>query len=531
MKIILLRVASFYKNTLSPLDHPFFAPSALGVLFSQLKNNGYDVLQEDLSIRAHRNIFDKGAPRHLCYELFFQKERIIQYAKSGSDDVLENELKMLLDSAEIKKADIFLLSVPESPYNPSNILFAFALAKFLKKTYSSQIVVGGDTVALTALKTEYDTDGIIDYIVIGQGEEAVLEIIDRIKYNKDRQKPNETIGMRGVDSNKIIIPDFSGLPLEKYRLSFLDFKYFSSCKMLRDFFASDTSMLLFQFTKGCPNRCAFCSASKSHLGPILQPEEVVSALQALQKKFNPTGYFFLNDTINISKTYIERICDLICEKELDILWTACAHVNGLDEEVIAKMRRAGCIRLILGMETASPGLLRRVNKGISIPELEKALKLLSKYGIWSGVEVICGLPHETEEDINETIDFLLNNKNDIDMVYAAVFDLREGSLMYEYPREYLIENIRELNLYREEGSRASNITNFVKFGFDEIDGLRWPDKQKQMRHSYERVQRETHTLRYPNSFLGEHLLFYLYSKFNDKNVIKQNFYEIAPYIP
>ncbi len=290
-------------------------------------------------------------------------------------------------------------------------------------------------------------------------------------------------------------------------------------------------MLLFQFTKDCPNRCAFCSASKNPLGSILHPEEIVSALYALQKKYNPTGYFFLNDTINISKTYIERICDLICEKELGILWTACAHVDGLDEEVIAKMRQAGCIRLILGMETASPSLLRRVNKGISMPELEKALKLLSKYGIWSGVEVICGLPHETEEDINATVDFLLNNKKYIDMVYAAVFDLREGSLMYEYPRDYGIENIRELNLYREDGSNASNITNFVKFGFDEINGLRWPDKQKQMRHSYERVQRETHTSRYPNSFLGEHLLFYLYSRFNDKNVIKQNFYEIAPDIP
>ncbi len=161
MKIILLRVASFYKNTLSPLDHPFFPPSGLGVLFSQLKDNGYDVLQEDLSIRAHRNIFDKRASTRLWYELFFQKERIIQYAKSGSDDVLENELKILLDSTGIKGADIFLLSVPESPYNPSNILFTFALAKLLKKTYSSQIVVGGDTVAVTSLKTRYDTGTIL----------------------------------------------------------------------------------------------------------------------------------------------------------------------------------------------------------------------------------------------------------------------------------------------------------------------------------------------------------------------------------
>jgi hypothetical protein len=529
-KLVLLRTVGFYKNTPALFEHPFFPPAALGVLFSQLKSNGYEVRQDDLSIRVHRNIFDKCADIKFRHELFFQKERIIQYGKSGNDVEVENELEALLGVAGIGGADIFLLSIPESPSNPSNILFAIALAKFLKKKHSSYIVIGGDPPSVSLLNTQYDPSGIIDYIVIGKGEKAVLEVVDRIIYNKDNRKPGEVIVLSHLGGDTIVVPDFSGLPLEQYRLSFPDYKDFFSHEILKDFFASDTSMLLFQFTDGCPNKCAFCSSSGGRMGPMLNPEEVVDALARLQAKFNPTGYFFLSDTVNVSKAYIERICDLICERGLNILWTACARVNGLDEETIAKMRRSGCIRLVIGMETASPVLLRKVNKGITIRELEKVLQLAAKYGIWIGLEIICGLPQETGEDINATIEFLLENKEYIDMAYVAMFDLREGSLMHIHPQEYGIENIRELNLYKKENSDASNETNFVKFGFDEINGLRWDNKQKQMRDSFSRVRSAVHTTPYPNPFLGEHLLFYLYSKFKDKSVVKQTFYELAKHM-
>ncbi len=528
--IKLLRTVGFYKNTPAPLEHPFFPPLALGILFSQLKKAGYTISQDDLSIRVHHSIFDKNSNQRFKYELFFQKMRILQYGRTGADDEVEHELETLLCSAGIDGADIFLLSVPESPQNPSNILFLIALAKFLKKKYHAHIVVGGDPVSINLLHDHYDVRAIIDYIVIGKGEIAVLEAVEGIIQNRDNPESGEVSVLLRHRTEKIVVPDFSDLALNKYQLSFLDYRDFSSNGIVRDFFTSGTSMLLFQFTNGCPSKCAFCSASGQRMGPLLKPEEVVDALDRLQRQCNPTGFFFLSDTVNISKVYIKRICELIIKNDLNILWTACARVDGLDEEILAKMRAAGCIRLVIGMETASTALLGNVHKGISIQELEKVLPLASKYGIWIGLEVICGLPHETDDDINATIDFLLENKDHIDMTYVAVFDLREGSLMYFHPADYGIENIRELNLYRQEDSRDSNITNFVRFGFDEIDGLRWEDKQKQMVDSFAKVRKAIARTHYPNPFLGEHLLFYLYSRFSDKSKIKQAFYDAAQYL-
>lgn len=525
IRLKLLRTVGFYKKEPNPLEHPFFPPLALGILFTQLKNSGYDVSQDDLSIRAHNDIFAKGTNKQFRHELFFQEERIKLYVKSGTDDELEREIEKVLEAVNTEDIDIFLLSIPESPFNSSNLLFTIAFSKFLKKKYSPQIVVGGDIISVELLKTKYDVTGIIDYIVVGPGEEAVIDVVEKIIYNKGNGDSHEPVVVEGWGSKKIIIPDFTGLPWGKYRLSFLDYKDFSSNEILRDFFASDTSMMLFQFAKGCPNACAFCGSSSGSLGAVLMAEEVVNAIDVLQESFKPTGYLFMNDTINISQVYIERICEMICKKDMHILWSACARVNGLDEEVIAKMRESGCIRLILGMETASSSLLKRVNKGITIPELENVLKLTHKYGIWTGVEVICGLPHETDEDIDMTIEFLLNNKECINIVYRNVFDLRDDSLMILRPEDYGIENIREINLYRQEGTDNFNKTNFIRYSFDETNGLKWKDKKRQMIDSFNKVERAVNSPPSLPEFLEEHILFYLYSRFSDKNIIKKYYLE------
>lgn len=525
IRLKLLRTVGFWDKGNNPIGHQFFPPLAMGIIFSQLKQNGYNISQDDLNIRAHYDNYNKAINKQYEFGLFFQEDRIKQYVKSGTDGELEDEIEKMIADININDIDIFLLSIPESIYNSSNILFTIAFARYLKKKSSSQIIVGGHSPSVMLLITQYDVNGIIDYIVAEDGEEAVIDVMERIIYDKDNEKFNEVKAVR-KPSKKIVVPDFSGLPFEKYRLSFLDYKDFFSNEILRDFFVSDILILPFQFIKGYPNACAFCASSGEGLKSFLAPEEVVDSIKILQEKFNPAGYLFLNDTINISKRYIEKICEMIAEKDIHILWSDCARVNGLDEEIIAKLHKSGCIRLILGMETASPSLLKRVNKGITLAELENVLMLATKYGIWTGVEVICGLPYETDEDINMTIDFLRNNKKYIDRIYCNIFDLREYSLMCLHPENYGIENIHGINLYAEKSDSEFNICNFVRYRFDECNGLKWEDKKKQMIDSYKRVISATDAgINIPH-FLEEHFLFYLYSRFDNKDRIKKHYLEI-----
>jgi radical SAM superfamily enzyme YgiQ (UPF0313 family) len=249
---------------------------------------------------------------------------------------------------------------------------------------------------------------------------------------------------------------------------------------------------------------------------------VVDALELMQRRFKPTGYFFLSDTINISKEYVTEICDEICARNLKILWSDCVTARGLDEEVLKKMKKSGCIRLIFGMETASQGMLKRVNKGVKLDELEKVIKIASGYGIWTGIEVICGLPHETDADIQTTVDFLCKNKEHIDKIYCNMFDLRPNSLMRLHPQEYGIENIREVNLYSDEA-------NYTQFSFDEVDGLKWEDKKRQIEKSFSRVMTETVSYWDIPPHLQEHALFYLYDRFCDKETVRKHYDEIKAF--
>jgi len=522
-KIALISGLFLYMQDSKAYEYTFCPPMALGVLFTQLKKRGYDVCQDDLSIRFHRNNFGVNKDAKFKRDLFFQEEKILEYVKTGEGDELEKEISVILESSPIdyKSIDVWLISIPENAHNPSNVLFALALSKFLKKRYMPYIVFGGHSFSIALMISKYAINGIVDFIVAGEGEEAVIDVVDKIQQEEGKEFSKE-VRMIDKPTDIIVAPDFSGLELEKYNLTFLDCskELEVNNKVIRDFFASNTLVLQYKFIRGCPNKCAFCASSGPGLRAVHKSKEVADDIELMQKRFKPTGYFFLNDTINISKSYITEICDEICRRGLKILWSDCATAVGMDKETLEKMKKSGCIRLIFGMETGSQSMLKRVNKEVKLDELEGVLREAYNCGIWTGIEVICGLPHETNADIKMTIDFLSKNKSYIDKIYCNMFDLRTHSLMQTHPQDYGIENIQQVNLY------SDSLANFITFSFDEINGLKWEDKKKQIVESFSRVMRETESFYDVPFHLQEHLLFYLYNNFHNKAIIKKHYEEI-----
>jgi len=257
----------------------------------------------------------------------------------------------------------------------------------------------------------------------------------------------------------------------------------------------------------------------------MPPPKVVPYLRELKQRYNPTGFFFLSDTINISKRYIDALCNEIISNKLEVLWSDCARVDYLDRDLIFKLRRAGCIRLIYGIETASPRMLEYINKNVDLERLEKVLKWTDEAGIWTGLEIICGLPHEREEDINSTILFLNKNRKYINRIYYNVFDLKNRSKLFQDPVRYNIKNITGLYQYPKDDESMFN-RDYIHFGFDEIGGLNWKDKEKQMLYSYNKVVKEIGEEPFPY-LEEEHFLFFLYSKYQDKNKISSIFNQVG----
>jgi len=519
MNIKLIRLPTFFAGwdtNSSEMNCSLLPPVGLALIKGYLGRKGFRISQDDLNIkifyekRYKNKDFNQGA--------FFDEERILRYCRDNAqDEEIEEIFRQTEKICPVKKFDVILFSIQESLRNKSNVFFAIAFARYLKKKYNPFIMLGGFGVAVKLAYLEYDF-GAIDFFSVGSGEgvlESVLNAkrqnlsllgLDKVYYQHDNR-------LVSADYFNIEEPDFRGLPINYYKYRGLHDDYASDVRdIIKEFHRSKTLILPFGFIKGCPYQCIFCSESRGSLEFMMEPRKVVEILSRLQRKYSPAGFFFLNNEINITENYIEELCDLIISRKLKILWSDCARANFSSKSILEKMKRAGCIRLIFGIETGSDRLLGYIKKGVVIEGLEQVLRWAHELGIWTGIEIICGLPHEHKEDVEATVNFLQRNRKYINRFYYNTFDLRQGSLLYHEPSAYGICNIFNVNEVVPFEERKYS-KNFTQFGFDEVGGLAWEKKKKQVLDSYDRVVEAMGGYEGFPTYEEEHFLFFLYRKF------------------
>jgi len=138
------------------------------------------------------------------------------------------------------------------------------------------------------------------------------------------------------------------------------------------------------------------------------PENVVEEIEELVKKYGIEELDFEDDNLTLDRKRAERIFDLIVEKELKIEWVASNGVRAdtLDESLLRKMKASGCVWIYVAPESGSQEVVDKiVGKKLNLNKVEEAVKLCKKVGIGVGCYFVIGLPGETKEDIEKTIEF------------------------------------------------------------------------------------------------------------------------------
>ncbi|MBU4149953.1 MAG: tetratricopeptide repeat protein, partial [Candidatus Omnitrophica bacterium] len=528
--IKIVRIPNFYGPEIlsTEMNSIMLPPLAMGSIVSHLRSQGASIHQDDLHIKIHYdNYFSEDFDEKIDETIFFEEHRIIEYTKGKEDPGIDSIMERVLRKTEFQGYKIVLFSLDSCSMNFSHVMFSLCLAKHLKGKYNPVIILGGLTYFPELMRKIGCKWPDIDYVICGEGEEVLSKLLFSLLGNLALDNRTITkINQKVLYADKVPIPvkpDFNGLPLDRYRYRGIRVDYRQKKRLrnvVEEFNISKAMLLPIRFTKGCTNKCIFCASSYGGLIHVIEPKTVVSWLEDLQKKYNPTGYLFLNDTLNISKKYLDQLCDEIIKRKLKILWSDCVRVDRLDKNSIDKMREAGCIRMVFGMETASKRMLEYINKDINLGQLEEMLYLANKAGIWTGIEIIGGLPYETEKDVRETISFIKRNKKHIDSLYYNAFNIKDTSLLSKYPERYGITNIFEISNY-EDG-----FSTFVKYGFDETRGLKWPEKRKQIVIALNKIIKNFGGSPFPEHEY-EQFLFFLYSKYSDKKSIKKLFYSVG----
>jgi len=247
----------------------------------------------------------------------------------------------------------------------------------------------------------------VDYIVRGEPETTTLNLIRAMQ----RNKPIKDIKGISYKSNGGIvnneeaprIENLDDLPFPAYELLPMDKYRYSSPDLPQPFSIVLTS-------RGCPFGCIFCLKVMSKGKYVTRiPKNVVNEIDYLIRNFKIKSIFFQDWEFAVDKERVEKICDLILNKNLKFFWGCNARANDLSYKLAEKMKEAGCVRVNIGFESGSQKILDNANKGIGIKDLESAIKICRNVGINIGMYALLGLPGEDKKAIKETVNFLTRN--------------------------------------------------------------------------------------------------------------------------
>jgi radical SAM superfamily enzyme YgiQ (UPF0313 family) len=182
-------------------------------------------------------------------------------------------------------------------------------------------------------------------------------------------------------------------------------------------------------TRGCVSNCTFCG-SPAFWGRRVRyhsPDYFVEQLAVLRSR-GRRFFYVSDDTFTWDRRRVIEVCRQLLRRRLDINWAAISRVDAVDEEVLAWMRRAGCIQISYGVESGSPAIRKRLNKKISAQQIRRAFHLTQRYGIMARAYFIYGCPGESGETIQQTID-LIQGLKPLGAVFY-ILDIFPGTALY-----------------------------------------------------------------------------------------------------
>jgi anaerobic magnesium-protoporphyrin IX monomethyl ester cyclase len=198
----------------------------------------------------------------------------------------------------------------------------------------------------------------------------------------------------------------------------------------KDTYTSEDMGLLMS-GRGCPFECTFCSSAgvwgrKVRFRSI---ENVLDEMQQVKSTYGTVQFSFKDDIFTINTKRVLEFCKLLKERKLNIKWDCNARVNLIDKTLLTEMKSAGCNGIKLGIESGSDRILKDVmKKKITVAQIKNAAELIRKAGIhWTGYFMM-GLPTETEQEMNQTLELMRQIKPDF--ASLSVYEPLPGTQLY-----------------------------------------------------------------------------------------------------
>jgi len=287
------------------------------------------------------------------------------------------------------------------------------ISAFVKTINKETMVIGGGP-HCSSFPESSMKEASLDIGVIGEGDYVINEIIS----GKDLSQINGIAYKKGdeiiINERAPFIKDLDGLPFPAFSLYEKD-KY-----KLPPAIARENPVTWVETSRGCVFGCTYCN--KTSFGKTFRaksPERVVEEFVRV-KEMGFREIHIIDDGFTTNMKRAKKICDLLIESGVNIGWSTVVgiRVDRVDDELLVKMRQAGCYRVYYGIESGNQEILNTIKKEITLEQVRTAVASAKKAKLEVAGFFMFGLPGDTVETMRDTIRFA--KSLDLDFVKASI---------------------------------------------------------------------------------------------------------------
>ena len=304
------------------------------------------------------------------------------------------------------------------------------IAELIRAVDKNITIICGNTVA-SSIPEILLKNTEVDIAVCGEGDSIIIDILKK-GYKK------------GIYTGDII-KDIDTLP-------FIDWDLFDIEDYIRYYRNSVHEPLPIPYeelrpmpissARGCLFKCTFCYQAFYNQGYRYRSvKNLGEEIDLLKKKYGINYISFCDDLTLFSKRRAEEFAEMLTGKDVFWMGDCRADLFSDDLELARKLKKSGCVSFGYSLESANKGILKSMNKRISLEDFSRQKKILDEAGIATLTSIVVGYPQETEETLKETFDYLYDNN-----IYPSTGYLlpQPGSPMYEWAKEHgFIKNEEE----------------------------------------------------------------------------------------
>jgi len=300
-------------------------------------------------------------------------------------------------------------------------------ARIIKKTcHGTPIFLGGPHISADKDFVNRHSD-IFDYAITGEAEKTFLKTLKKLFNGESIPKIQESEVISNLD--EIPIPDMKLIDKKNYKKT--------------------ASML---FSRGCPFRCYYCS--RPAISKMVRYRSTENMIAEIKERYQDCqGYInFQDDTFTMNRQKVVDFCEAVSRESLNIKWECNTRIDLVDEELLQKMKQAGCAQINFGVESGNERVRKEIiHKGnFDNKKIQEVFSWCKKHKIKIAAYFMIGHPTETKEELQETKEMILTYG--IDILGLSIPLPFPGSELYEIAKrekqidEKIIDNFAEKKL-------------------------------------------------------------------------------------